>query len=160
MDVSNIANSPVVFKLSGKDYQVKRLNLMDLFGEFEADIKKTYMDNIVSLAQRMSDSNERVNFQRQAIKDIPKGKALEEQVKELMDSFDGGIKLLWLSLSKCNKITIEEVRQLLMDNDNQASITNIMNYITGSDVEKKEVEIPKDATVIELEKKTPVLVIK
>lgn len=157
MDVNNISNGAVVFKLSGKEYSVRRLNLMDLFGEFEADVKAKYMDNIVALANRMNDSKERVEFQRQAIKDIPKGKDLEEQVRQAMDSFEGGIKLLYLSLSKCNKITFEETKQLLMDNDNQASITNIMNFITGSDIEKKEDVIPQGATVIETEKKTAAL---
>lgn len=154
MDVNNIANNPLEFVLSGKKYLVKRLNLMDLFGEFEADVKKQYMDDIISLANRMSDSKERIEFQRQAIKDIPKGKTLEEAVRSAMDSFDGGIKLLWLSLVKSNKITLEETKQLVMDSDNQAVITNIMNFITGSDQEeKKEEKLPEGAIVIESEKK-------
>jgi len=161
MEVNNISNGSIVFKLSGKDYQVKRLNLMELFGEFEADVKKQYMDNIAGQAQRITDIKERVQLQREAIKDIPKGKDLEEQVRIAMDSFEGGVKLLWLSLSKCNKITIEEVKTLLAEPDNQASITNIMSFITGSDTDTKELNvIPTGATVIETEKKTPTLVIK
>ena len=161
MEVNNISNGSIVFKLSGKDYQVKRLNLMELFGEFEADVKKQYMDNIAGQAQRITDIKERVQLQREAIKDIPKGKDLEEQVRIAMDSFEGGVKLLWLSLSKCNKITIEEVKTLLTEPDNQASITNIMSFITGSDTDTKELNvIPTGATVIETEKKTPTLVIK
>ena len=165
MNVNNISNGSVVFKLSGKDYQVKRLNLMDLFGQFEADIKKTHMDDIVSLATRITDSKERIEFQRQAIRDLPKGKELEEAVKEAMDSFDGGIKLLWMSLSKCNKVTIDEVRDLILDEENEASITNIMNFITGQDATeepKEEEKLPEGAIKIESEKKTetPTLVTK
>lgn len=154
MEVSNIANTPVVFSLSGKDYQVKRLNLMDLFASFEVDVKKQHMDNIVALAQKITDPKERIEFQRQAIKDVPRGKDLEEAVKNAMDGFEGGIKLLWLALSKCNKITLDEAKELIMDNTNSAAITNIMNYITGNDLEEKKTEVPQGATVIEVEKKT------
>jgi len=130
---------------------------MQLFGQFEADIKKTHMDDIVALASRMTDSKERIEFQRQAIKDLPKGKALEESVKEAMDSFDGGIKLLWMSLSKCNNVTLEEVRDLILDSDNEASITNIMNFITGQDVaveKEDDKKLPEGAIRVKSEKKT------
>ena len=158
MNVNNISNGAMSFSLSGKDYKVKRLNLMDLYGEFEADIKEGYLDDIASLASRIKDPKERVEFQRQAIKDTPKGKNLEESVKEAMDSFDGGIKLLWLSLKKSNDISEGDVRDLIMDEDNQAQITNIMSFITGQDVSEEEADvkkIPEGAMRIEaVEKKT------
>lgn len=153
MSINDISNGSLVFKLSGKDYSVKRLNLMDLFGEFEAEVKKQYMDDIIGLAERMTSSKERIDFQRQAIKDIPKGKELDEAVKNVMDSTAGGIKLLWLGLKKENKITIEEVRNLISLEENQATITNMMNFITGQDQEAKVSDIPEGATVIEPEKK-------
>jgi len=157
MNVNNIANGSVKFKLSGKEYQVKRLNLMDLFGQFEADIKETLMDDIVALASRIKDPKERVEFQRQAIRDVPKGKELQQMVTEAMDSFDGGTKLLWMSLSKCNSVTIEQVKDILVDPDNEVTITNLMNFITGQDmVEEKEDEkkLPDGAIQVNSEKKT------
>ena len=131
---------------------------MDLFGQFEADIKKTLMDDIVALASRMDDKTERIEFQRQAIRDIPKGKDLQQQVTEAMDTVDGGVKLLWMSLSKCNEITLEETRDLILDEANEASITNVMNFITGQDTveEKKDEKLPKGAIKVKTEKKTKV----
>jgi hypothetical protein len=160
MGVSNIANNPVEFVLSGKVYQVKRLNLMDLFAEFEVEVKKQFFDNIADYANRIKDNKERLEYQRQAIKDIPKGVELQKAVNELMETFEGAVKLLYLSLIKCNKITLEETKNIVLDQSNNAVITNLMAYITGSDQEVKKDEdkndkkLPTGATVIpELEEK-------
>lgn len=152
-DVNNLANGSLEFTLSGKVYKVKRLNIMDLFGEFEADVKKQYMDDIIELASRITDPKERIAFQREAIKDVPKGKTLEEAVRERMDGFEGGIKLLYLSLSKCNKINLQETRDIVMDPANQSTITNLMTFITGGDQEEKVSTTPEGAIVLESEKK-------
>lgn len=154
MNVNNIANGSLDFTLSGKVYKIKRLNIMDLYGEFEAQVKKQYMDDIISLANRIENSKERIDFQRAAIKDIPKGKELEQAVNGLMDSFEGGVKLLWLSLNKLNNITLEEAKALILDVNNQATITNIMGFITGNDQEAiKEPDLPKEAIKVATEKK-------
>lgn len=153
-NVSNIANTPIVFVLSGKNYQIQRLNLIDLFAEFECSVKQEFMDNIVAMAMRIKDTKERVQFQRESFKDMPKGAEMSEAIRVAMDSFNGGVKLLFLALQKCNKITLEEVKDIVLDPTNSTVITNIMAYITGSDVQE---EVPENATVMP-EKKTVVTV--
>lgn len=171
MEVSNIANNPVTFSLSGKNYLVKRLSLLDLFAEFEVMVKEQYMDDIAKMASRVKDSKERIDLQRALMKDMPKGRELQEIIhgvpgpkdKEGNDTMVGGLinspegftKLLYLALSKCNKITDEEIKEIVSDQKtNAVAITNIMNYITGTDIEKKEENVPKNATIITTEKKT------
>ena len=150
MTVSDLANNPVTFTLSKKDYRVKRLNLMELFGEFEVLIKRKYMDDIVELASRIKDSKEKVEFQRRALQDMPSGKRMEELINENMSTFEGGVKLLHLALNKCQTVDMEEVRNLIVEPSNQLEITNIMSYIVGNDVIKEEKkEVPEGATVIE-----------
>jgi len=157
MELSNVTNNPVSFKLSGRDFLIKRLSLLDLFAEFEVGVKKQYMDDIALMAERIKDQKERVEFQRSALKDMPKGKELEELGKDAMNTFEGGVKLLYKALSKCNQVTEEEVKSIASNPSNNTGITNIMNYITGVDVDlnKDEAEeLPKDAKVIKVEKKT------
>jgi len=110
MEVSNIANNPISFKIGDRDFLVKRLSLLDLFAEFEVEIKRQYMDDIIEMASRIKDPKERIEFQRSAMKDMPKGKEMEDSVRSNMDTFEGGIKLLYLSLSKLNKITKEDIK--------------------------------------------------
>ena len=156
MEVSNILNNPITFVLSGKQYRVKRLSLLDLFAEFEVDVKAQYMDDVVDMASRIKDIKERIKFQCLSLKDMPKGKELEDQSRDIMGSYKGGLKLLYMALSKCNNITQDEVNKISSDPANTDVITNLMNYITGTDVDlnKKAVEIPVGATVIQTEKKT------
>lgn len=157
MEVSNIANNPISFKIGDRDFLIKRLSLLDLFAEFESNVKKLHMDDIILMAERIKDKTERIEFQRSAMKDMPKGQVLQDMARDEMNTFEGGVKLLYLAISKCNKISEDEVKELVSNPNNSTAISNIMNFVTGADVdlEKKEgSELPKDATVISTEKKT------
>ena len=115
---------------------------MDLFASFEAEIKKHYLDDIISLATRMETTKERIDFQKAALKEMPRGKELADQISDLMNSFEGGIKILHMALSKCNTISVDEVKQLVGASTNPAEITAIMDYVVGGDIavggDKKE----------------------
>ena len=142
MDVHNLANSPIKFTISGRTFDVKRLSILDLFAAFESDVKKSYLDDVIALAGRMLTSKERIEFQKDALKAMPRGKELQDQVAEDMNSFEGGIKILHLALSKCNTISYDEVKQMVIASTNPAEITSVMDYVVGSDItvsgDKKE----------------------
>ena len=153
-DIANASNVPIKFALSGKDYSIKRLSIMDLMGVFEADVKQSYMDDILEYANKITDSKERIEFQRSAIKDIPKGADLEQRAQELMASINGSIKLFHIALNKCQKVSLDQAKELMLDPQNSSVMTNLLGYISGSDIEEKEkTELPKDAVVIDTEKK-------
>jgi hypothetical protein len=149
MDVHNLSNSPVKFTISGKTFDVKRLSILDLFATFEAEVKRVYLDDVISLAGRMQTTKERIDFQKAALKEMPRGKELQDQVAEIMNSFEGGIKILHLALSKCNTISYDEVKQMVVSSTNPAEISSCMDYVVGSDIsvggDKKE-EKKSDAT--------------
>jgi hypothetical protein len=162
MDAHNLSNAPIKFTISGKTFDVKRLSILDLFATFEAEVKKIYLDDVISLANRMPTTKERIDFQKAALKEMPRGKELQDQVSEIMNSFDGGIKILHLALNKCNTISYDEVKQMVVTTTSPAEITAVMDYVVGSDIsvgdDKKEVKKQNDTfgtgTVAVDEKKT------
>jgi hypothetical protein len=140
MDINNIANSPIEFTLSKKVYRVKRLSLLDLFSSFEGDVKREYMENIAAYAKTIEDAKEKNKFQTMAMKEMPRGKELEEMVSSKMNGVDGAIKIMTLALSKCQQITSEEVKNIIQDPVNTEVITVLMDFIIGNDQKVNEPE--------------------
>jgi hypothetical protein len=151
MDISNLANTEIQMSIGDKSFKLKRLTLLDLYSSFETDIKKDYMNSIIELAQMIKNEKERITFQKEAIREVPRGKLLEEEVRNRMDSVDGGIKILHIALNKLNKVSLEEVRAMISNPHNSAQIATIMDFIIGSDV--VEDKVPEDGKIV-IEKKT------
>lgn len=151
MQVSNLANVPVDMKIGETTFKVKRLSLLNLYGEFESDVKSEYLDNISDLASRVKDIKERIQLQRELMKDMPKGRILEESAKDKMDSVDGGVKLLYLALKDSNEITVKEAKDLSSNYKNTAEINNIIDYTIGLDASEEKEENKEDENA---EKKT------
>jgi len=160
MQVIDVANHPIEFEIAGKTFKIKRLSLLDVYAVFEAEARKESISDITAIASQMTDSKERIQFSKEAMKELPRGKELEDLAQSRMNSVTGGIKMLHIALSELNEITYEEVKALVNDNrDNSevdAQIAAIVNYIIGSDAVVEEKVDPKDSkkTVINTEKKT------
>ena len=161
MQVIDVANHPVDFEIAGKTFKIKRLSLLDLYAVFEAEARKESISDITAIASQMKESKERIQFSKEAMKELPRGKELEDLARGRMDSVSGGIKMLHIALSELNEITYDEVKSLVNDNrentEVDAQIAAIVNYIIGTDVViEEESKDPKDdkKTVISLEKKT------
>jgi hypothetical protein len=160
MQVIDVANHPVEFEIAGKTFKIKRLSLLDIYAVFEAEARKESISDITAIASQMTDSKERIQFSKEAMKELPRGKELEDLAQSRMDSIAGGIKMLYVALSELNEISYEEVKAMVNDNrDNpsvDAQIAAIVNYIIGSDAVVEEKVDPKDSkkTVINTEKKT------
>jgi len=157
MEIANLANTPIEFTLSEKKYKIVRLSMLDVFGIFEADVKEEYISDIVAMARHIPDVKERIEFQKQAARDIPRGKTMEEQVRLKMDSVEGGIKILHIALNKCQEVPIDEVKEVLSNEKNAAAIQAVMAFLFGDDTAKEEEKLPPGAQKIEVtdaEKKT------
>lgn len=137
MQISDIGNVPVEFTIEGKAYKVKRLSLLNVQGLFQSKIRTKYMDDIVHVASMMKNGDERIKFQREAMKDIPKGVELDELSTEKMNTIEGGIEILHIVLSELNEISYQDINEIASKESNQAVITSIISYVTGSDVELK-----------------------
>jgi hypothetical protein len=139
-------------ELNGKKYKIQRLNLLEIYHTFEAEIKSQYMQDVIAMASLIKDPKERISVQSQAIKEMPKGKELEETINTKLGSFEGGKKLLHIALNKLNSISEKEIEAIIIDPKHTASVKAIMDYICGSDVEEEEVkeEIPEGAVKIDI----------
>lgn len=134
MDVHNIANNPLDFVLSGKKYKVKRLSILDLKGSFVKEIKEEYFDDVINMANRIKDAKERYDFQNQALKNMPKNADLDKLITEKMNSIDGGIKILFIALNKCQEVTVEEVNEIMLSGKNTSTINALVDFVLGNDV--------------------------
>ena len=139
-NLHDIANSPISFTLSGKEYKVRRLSLLDYFAEFQAIIKQDYFNDTIKMASQIKDNNERVQFQVQSMKGVPKGDELENMAFERISTIDGETKILEMVLRKDNKVTDSELKDILSNSDNVTTIKSIILFARGIDVVEDKVE--------------------
>jgi len=149
MGVSTLANKPMKFTLpNGKAYEVKKLSILEIFGELEKDIKEEWLANINSIASSLP-VPDRKSFLTGIIRDMPAGQNLERLAQAKMESVAGGFKILKMVLSRCQEVSQEELQDLVGDNANQNIIDQIMSYAVGVDSQTTAL----DAT----QKKTPIV---
>jgi beta-N-acetylglucosaminidase len=149
--ITNISNAPIELELATKKYKVQRLNLLEIYHTFESEVKSQYMADVITMASLIKDPKERISVQSQAIKEMPKGKEIEEQVNSKISSFDGAKKMLYIALNKNNSISEKEIDTIIADSKNTEQIKAIMDYICGADIEEPKDEIPEGAVKIEID---------
>ncbi len=145
MSISDIANSSITYKINDKEYKIKRLSLLDLYGTFEKLVKEKYLRTVAEYAQLINDKNEKLEFQRKAMQDVPKGQALEDAVQLEMATLDGAKLILKMVLNKCQNVTDEEIENILLDKNNSAVINQIIAHATGTDVITDRTDAPPEA---------------
>ena len=138
MGVSTLANKPMKFTLpNGKAYEVKKLSILEIFGEIESDIKAEWLANINSIASSLP-VPDRKSFLTGIIRDMPAGAVLERLAQAKMETVAGGFKMLKMVLSRCQEIENEELQDLVGDSANQDIIDQIMNYAVGADSQAQD----------------------
>jgi hypothetical protein len=108
MSVADLSNSSIEFDIDGKTYKVKKLNILDIFVKFETDIRQDYIQSISDMA-KILDSKDRAEFLKNAIKELPTGRSLEDKVDEKMNTIQGGVDLLYTILQKCQEVILKFV---------------------------------------------------
>lgn len=143
MSVSTLANTHVEFDIGGQTFKVRKLSIMDIFVEFEREVRQDYINNINEMVKVLP-ATDRKGFLADAIKEMPAGKRLEDLANERIATVQGGLKLLHAVLSKCQPVTPDEAMALAADNANAEAIAEVMAYaVTGEKrpeggAEKKE----------------------
>ena len=138
MSVTDLNNSPIEFDVDGKSYKVKKLSVLDIFTQVETKIKEEYIANITSMS-KVLDPKDRPEFLKNAIKEIPTGRRLEEMVNEKISTVQGGVDILFTVLNKCQQVTMDEIMGLVGKESNSPAITSIMSFSLGQ-VKNEEVE--------------------
>lgn len=106
--------SPTTVTLAGKKYRLTPLKQRD-WGEFERWLKDTYLElakrNVRGMEDKDRDCLLKHAFDRAALITFQSFEALEA-----MESFDGAVKLVWLSLrTEHVDLTEEDVATILLD---------------------------------------------
>jgi len=118
--LEDISKSGIMFSIKGKQYELGVLTIRDL-----ADFRQYIKGKKIELVQKMvEDPKERVELI---------GKILDSAVDETkeMGTMDGVCFLLWKSLSKKQKITLEEVDGLI-DLDNIGEVSEVLIKLGGT----------------------------
>lgn len=106
--------SPTIVTLAGKKYRLTPLKQRD-WGEFERWLKDTYLElakrNVHGMEDKDRDCLLRHAYDRAAVITFQSSEAIEA-----MESFDGAVKLVWLSLrTEHSDLTEEDVAKMLLD---------------------------------------------
>jgi len=127
MSVSDLTNKPIEFDIDGKTYKVKKLSVLDIFENTEVKIKEKYEKDVSDMAKLLSDKD-RGEFLRNAIREMPTGKRMEEMVNDHINTTQGGLDMLKTILNKCQEVSMEEVLSIVGKASNNDSVSSIMAY--------------------------------
>ena len=130
MSVADLSNSSIEFDIDGKTYKVKKLNILDIFVKFETDIRQDYIQSISDMA-KILDSKDRAEFLKNAIKELPTGRSLEDKVDEKMNTIQGGVDLLYTILQKCQEVSKNDIITMVSKESNGEVINSIVSYALG-----------------------------
>jgi len=137
----------VEFKLDDKCYKVKRLSLYELSFDVEKQIKDEYYANVQKLASMLT-GKEKIDY-IQSVKELT-----DEEVTKLAvaksNTFRGRCEELFKILSKCQKVTMQDVEALLMDEKYWTLVADIQEYALSGKLKKEE---DKPKVVSEAKKK-------
>ena len=151
MDISNIANTAIQFKIGEKNYLVSKLNLQELFCTFQKRVKEMYIEDLKTVAQTL-EGKEKLDFLNAQMKQMPKGSELESLAGEYMDTLQGGVKILEIILNKHQNVTEDELKEIVGNSDNASDITAITSYAFDN-VKIEESSAEKNVTKQKKQKK-------
>lgn len=112
MGISNLANSPIEFKLGTRIVKISNLNIKEFLSAAEVRIKQEYINNMQQVAAMLT-GKEKIDYLAATTKDIPKKNKLGEYAMDWLKSIDGITSLLMTGLNKHQKLTEEEVVKLI-----------------------------------------------
>jgi ABC-type Zn uptake system ZnuABC Zn-binding protein ZnuA len=142
MSISELDNTPVDITLAGRKLKIQRLSIRELFTPAETKIQKEYIANVQEIAKGLT-GKDKTDFMITALKDMPKGQALEQQALDYMATPIGIAQVLMLGLNKCQAISEDDVANLMLK-ASESELGFIREYLAGEssettvDAEKKQ----------------------
>lgn len=140
MDIHELTNGEVEFKDGNKAYKVKRLSLYELSYDIEKQVKEEFYSNVQKKAAMLT-GEDKIKY-LQSVKELGD----EEIIKLSVDksqTFRGRCEELFKILNKCQKIPMEDVETLIMDEKSWPLVAAIQNYALSG----KLAEQAKEAAV-------------
>lgn len=148
MAILDLANTPIIFNIGDKELKVQRLSIKEIFGTAEASIRSKRMAMAMEIANSLI-GKEKMDFLMQCQNKMPKGDELNQESQEWLNSPDGISTLLKIGLNKFQKVSEEEITQMILG-DYMTQVQAIIKFLIGIDIsnEVKEIDVEKKNQVI------------
>lgn len=150
MDIHNLVNGELEFEIGNKKYKIKRLSVSELFTYFQKIVKEEYLKNVSELT-RLLDKEERSEFLRKAMKDMPSGSILDNLAQDKMSSIDGALMILYKAMNKVKgqEVSMDEIIEISSDKNSDV-VSQIISYAIGQDkIKEEEAEEAEKKTIKE-----------
>jgi len=138
MDIHELTNGEVEFKDLDKSYKIKRLSLYELSYDIEKQVKEEYYAGIQKKSA-MLDGDSKIKY-LQGIKELT-----DEDITKLSvdksQTFRGRCEELCKILNKCQKVPMEDVEALIMDEKSWPLVAAIQNYALSGKLAEQVKEV-------------------
>jgi len=131
MSVSEMANQAMEVQLGDKKLLVSRMSIAELYGPAESKVIGDYKANMISISQSLT-GRDKMDYLREATKDIPKGAILLAAAQEYLGTPEGYFDLVSRALNKHQKINEDEILKLLSSSSEEEK-TLLIAHLMGTD---------------------------
>jgi len=137
----DLTNDPVEMNIGDKVFKVQKISYHQLFRNMEPVIKEEYIRDVKLFSDQFT-GKEKAEYIKSSIKDIPVGESLIELIVKKLQTIEGIIEILFLALKAYNKITKEDIRNLIETPELDTDISNVIAYATDKDKAENSKEDP------------------
>ena len=140
-NIIELSNEPINFEIGGRTLKIQRLNLKEVFGYFEKQIKEQHLKNIKDVASVFTDSADRMKYLTQATKEMPNKVELQRMAQDYLSSEAGIADLLQIGLNKCQKVSDQELVDIFTKAA-EAEIQLLIHYLLGLESKTEDPAAP------------------
>lgn len=137
MDIHEIINGEVEFKHEDKSFKIKRLSLYELSYDIEKQVKDDYYADIQKKSNMLT-GKDKIEY-IQSMKEIGDDDVVKLCLAKSA-TFRGRCEELSKILNKCQKVPMEDVEALIMDEKYWTLVYAMQNYALSGKLVKEEVK--------------------
>lgn len=128
--VTDLLNNPVVFRIAGKDYPIKRLSIGEILGLAEAEVRKQAMSDANEMAKSLS-GKEKVDFLRGILQDLPKGENLRKACDDYLNTPAGVSGIFSAAARKADPSYKADMLASMMDESSLGELALAVRHAIG-----------------------------
>ena len=130
MDMTDTVNASVEVDIGGRKYRARQLTLSEMFGHFEANIRRDALDSARELAAAL-DGEQKREFLADVWRNMPRGSALMDRVIEVVKSPSGVVDVLWLAVRREQPDVTRDELATLVTGGTISELAPLIEYLAG-----------------------------
>jgi len=143
-DIHALSASPVDLMIGGRAWKVSRLSILEVLGEFGKLVRERNLSDIVTACKGIADKAERQDMVKALMRDAPRGRELEDEARQTLDTVEGGVRLLWMALRRLQpELTLEQAVDLATQ-ENATEVSVAIEFAMGGDLEEIQRKAKKE----------------